>query len=126
MDIPNNTDWQERALDRFEVLRADAAAASGAQSTVQEQINAAARARREAEAAVADAERPAAGTPTAVAEQAREDAARALERAKSAFRRAVARRDAAEVERHAHVGRAHACAAVLVRLGLITEAEVML
>lgn len=126
MDTDTQESWQERALDRFEILRADAAAASGALRTVQEQINAAARARREAEAAVADAERPAAGTPTAVAEQAREDAARALERAKSALRRAVARRDAAEADRHQLGGRAHACAAVLVRLGLITEAEAML
>ena len=126
MDTDTQESWQERALDRFEILRADAAAASGAQRTVNDQISTAARARREAEAAVAAAERPASGTPAAVAEQAREDAARALERAKSAFRRAVARRDGAEAERHALVGRAQACAAALVRLSLISETEGLL
>ncbi|TXH46067.1 MAG: hypothetical protein E6Q92_02545 [Burkholderiaceae bacterium] len=115
--------WQERALDRFEILRAGAAAAVGANRTVNEQISTAARARREAEQAVAEAERPPVGTPVAAADRAREDAARALERAQSALRRAIGRRDAATAERHQLVGRAQACAAVLVTLGLITEQE---
>lgn len=118
--------WQERALDRFEILRADAAAAAGSLRAIQEQITDAARARREAEQAVQDAERPPVGTRAAAAAQAQADAARALDRAQNAVRRAIARRDAATAERHALVGRAQAAAAVLVRLGLLNESEAML
>ena len=126
MDTDTHENWQERALDRFEVVRADAAAAVGALRSIQEQITNAARARREAEAAVVDADHPPVGTTAAVAEKAREDAARALERAQSALRRAVGRRDSAQVERHQLVGRAQAAAAVLVRLNLLTESEALL
>lgn len=126
MDTDTPENWQERALDRFEILRADAGSAAGAYRAIVDQINDAARARREAEGAVAEAERPPVGTPVAVADRAREDAAHALERAKAALRRAVGRRDAAQAERHALVGRAQAAAGVLVTLGLITEQEAAL
>lgn len=117
---------QERALDRFAILRADAAAAAGSLRAIQDQITDAARARREAEIAVAEAERPPAGTRAAAAAQAQADAAQALERAQNALRRAIGRRDAATAERHALVGRAQAAAVVLVRLGLLNEAEAAL
>lgn len=126
MNTPTPESWQERALDRFEILRADAAAAAGSLRAIQEQITDAGRARREAEIAAAEAERPPVGTPAAAAAQAQGDAARALERAQSALRRAIGRRDAATAERHALVGRAQACAAVLVRVGQLSETEAAL